>query len=78
MPMNSLVHNCQNNATCSILYISEAFSLYVNILKSHRIFMEVLSHTVAFMVQIAGFFLFSITEIAQNNQPSVKPLQVIL
>lgn len=56
--MNSLVHNCQNNATYSILYISEAFSLCVNILKSHRIFMEVLSHTVAFIVKIAGFFFY--------------------
>lgn len=52
--------------------------MYINIFKSYRIFIEVLSHTMAFIVEIAGFFLFSITEITQNNQPSLKPLQTIL
>lgn len=61
------------------MYSSKAFSLKcVTVLKSYRIFIEVLSYIVTFTVKVALLFFFPIAEIDQNKQTSLKPVQMIL
>lgn len=58
-PMNSLVLNCENNMTYLLYtYIREAFSCCVLMSFKSYNFIELLSHTLAFIVKIIWFFSF--------------------
>lgn len=55
------------------MYSSKAFSLKcVTVLKSYRIFIEVLSYIVTFTVKVALLFFFQLQKLIRTNRPHLS------